>query len=55
MNIQQNNNNEKEEDLINIALKKYENEELFGFLNIINNNKIVKEKILEQKDENFKK
>ena len=55
MNILQNNNNEKEEDLINIALKKYENEELFGFLNIINNNKIVKEKILEQKDENFKK
>ena len=55
MNIIQNNNNEKEEDLINIALKKYENEELFGFLNIINNNKIVKEKILEQKDENFKK
>ena len=55
MNILQNNNNEKEEDLINIALKKYENEELFGFLNIINNNKIIKEKILEQKDENFKK
>jgi hypothetical protein len=55
MNILQNNNNEKEEDLINLALKKYENEELFGFLNIINNNKIVKEKILEQKDENFKK
>ena len=55
MNILQKNNNEKEEDLINIALKKYENEELFGFLNIINNNKIVKEKILEQKDENFKK
>ena len=55
MNILQNNNNDKEEDLINIALKKYENEELFGFLNIINNNKIVKEKILEQKDENFKK
>ena len=55
MNILQNNNNEKEEDLINIALKKYENEELFGFLNILNNNKIIKEKILEQKDENFKK
>lgn len=55
MNILQNNNNEKEEDLINIALKKYENEELFGFLNIINNNKIIKEKILEQKDEDFKK
>lgn len=55
MNILQKNNNEKEEDLINIALKKYENEELFGFLNIINNNKIIKEKILEQKDENFKK
>ena len=55
MNILQDNNNEKEEDLINIALKKYENEELFGFLNIINNNKIIKEKILDQKDENFKK
>jgi hypothetical protein len=55
MNILQDNNNEKEEDLINIALKKYENEELFEFLNIINNNKIIKEKILEQKDENFKK